>query len=269
MTDWNFQRARRCILSLGMPPRRRFRRLAQALLVLAGIWTSVIGGVDVAVAAETGTNAASYVVKSWRTIDGLPQNSVQALAQTPEGYLWVGTRGGLARFDGVRFRNYGLADGLKGLSIRVLLNDGQGGLWIATRGGGLSRWRDGAISTLTTEDGLAHNDVLALAPAEPGAVWIGTRRGLQHWGPDGFKQVGEAEGVRGPVFGMAASPTEGLWFNLEDVGLFHCQGGRCEFVEPVPKSRGLFPSSFLADSKGTLWIGMGNGVVLCRQAGAW
>jgi PAS domain S-box-containing protein len=219
----------------------------------------------VAVAADV----PSFVVKSWRTIDGLPQNSVTAMAQTPDGYLWVGTRGGLARFDGVRFRNYGLADGLKGLSIRALLDDGQGGLWIATRGGGLSRWQKGVISTLTTAEGLAHNDVLAIAPAEPGAVWIGTWRGLQHWGPDGFKQVGEAEGVRGPVYGMATSPTEGLWFNVENVGLFRCQGGRCEFVEPVPKSRGLFPSSFFADAEGTVWIGMGNGVVLCRQADAW
>ena len=232
---------------------------AAALLLVCQAWA----------APDAGTASPSYIVKSWQTMDGLPQNSVASLAQTPDGYLWVGTRGGLARFDGVRFRTYGLADGLRGLSIRALLDDGQGGLWIATRGGGLSRWRDGVISTLTPADGLAHEDVLALAPAEPGAVWIGTGRGLQHWGPDGFKQVGEAEGVRGPVFGMAVSPTEGLWFNLEGVGLFHCQGGRCEFVEPVPKSRGLFPSSFLVDAEGSLWIGMGNGVVLRRQAGAW
>jgi ligand-binding sensor domain-containing protein len=59
------------------------------------------------------------VVKSWRTIDGLPQNSVTALAQTPDGYLWVGTQGGLARFDGVRLVTYGLAEGLKGLSMRT------------------------------------------------------------------------------------------------------------------------------------------------------
>jgi len=57
----------------------------------------------VAAAAEAGTNDLAFVVKSWRTIDGLPQNSVNAMAQTPDGYLWVGTRGGLARFDGVRF----------------------------------------------------------------------------------------------------------------------------------------------------------------------
>ena len=178
MTDWNLERAEQSLRwgrDLARPllaAWRSWRRVgfSRWVLGLAGMWTWIMGGVAVSVAAETGSNVPAYVVKSWRTLDGLPQNSVTAMAQTPEGYLWVGTRGGLARFDGVHFRNYGLADGLRGLSIRALLEDGQGGLWIATRGGGLSRWRNGVISTLTTADGLAHEDVLSLAPAEPGAV---------------------------------------------------------------------------------------------------
>ena len=48
-----------------------------------------------------------YGVRVWQTDDGLPQNSVYAIAQTPNGYLWVGTREGLARFDGVRFVTLG------------------------------------------------------------------------------------------------------------------------------------------------------------------
>src|SRR4051812_41462190 len=48
--------------------------------------------------------SADYLIHVWRSEDGLPQNSVNCLAQTPDGYLWVGTRsGGLARFDGIRF----------------------------------------------------------------------------------------------------------------------------------------------------------------------
>ncbi|MGA2500944.1 MAG: two-component regulator propeller domain-containing protein, partial [Tepidisphaeraceae bacterium] len=240
------------------------------LLVTLTAVGSIITGTGVSSAANAGTNDPSFVVKSWRTIDGLPQNSVGALAQTPDGYLWIGTRGGLARFDGVRFRTYGLADGLKSLSILALLEDGEGGLWIGTLGGGLSHWHNGLISTLTTADGLAHNDVFALALAETGGLWVGTRHGLQHLGPDGFKQIGEADnGVRSAVFAMAVSPTEGLWFNQENVGLFHYQHGRCELVEPAPKSRSLFPSSLLVDADGALWLGMGNGVVLRRHAGAW
>ena len=231
--------------------------------------TMIIGSLDVSAAAETIADPVTYVAKSWRTIDGLPQNSVTAMAQTPDGYLWVGTQGGLARFDGVRFVAYGLTDGLKGLSVRALLEDGQGGLWIGTLGGGLSHWQKGVISTLTTADGLADNDVMALAPAEAGALWVGTRRGLQHLGPDGFRQVGEADGVRGPVIALSPSPTEGLWVSVWTVGLFRLQNGHCEFVEVAPKPRQLFPWSFLLDTQGALWIGMGNGVVMRRHDGQW
>ena len=220
-------------------------------------------------AARTETEVPAYVVKSWQTADGLPQNSVGAIAQTPDGYLWIGTRGGLARFDGVRFRVYGLADGLKSLSILALLEDGEGGLWIATRGGGLSHWRHGVITTLTTADGLAHNDVFAIARDGAGGLWVGTRRGLQHFGADGFKRIGEAEGVGSAVSGIAVSPADGVWFNQEGAGLFHYQGGRCEEVEPAAKSRRLYPSSLLVDAAGALWLGMGNGVVLRRHEGGW
>src|SRR5512135_3112975 len=70
------------------------------------------------------TNAPSrnsdWVVRTWQTKDGLPQNYVYALLQTRDGYLWVGTGGGLARFDGVRFRNFGLHEGLSSVQISTL-----------------------------------------------------------------------------------------------------------------------------------------------------
>ena len=217
--------------------------------------------------ADTEANDAPFLIKSWLTTDGLPQNTVQAIAQTPEGYLWVGTRGGLSRFDGVRFTSYGLADGLKSLGVKALVGDGQGGLWIATAAG-LSRWRDGVIRTLTTADGLLHGEVYSLAAAEPGGVWIGTARGLQHWGPGGFSRVGEAEGLNGRIVALAASAAEGLWISMESAGLFRWHQGRCERVA-LPLSEAQRPSSMLVDAEGDVWAGMGNGIVLRRHRGAW
>ena len=221
-----------------------------------------------ATGAEPATNPAPFLVQSWTTAEGLPQNSVQAIAQTTDGYLWTGTKGGLSRFDGVRFKNYGLADGLKSLHVRALANDGQGGLWIATLGGGLSHWRDGVIRTLTTKDGLLHDDVYALASAEPGGVWLGTARGLQYWGADGFTRIGEAEGVNGPIASLAVSPTDGLWVSVEAVGLFRRHDGRCERIK-LPTSKSSHPSSLLVDADGEVWAGLGNGMVLRRREGAW
>ncbi len=211
----------------------------------------------------------SFIVKSWTSADGLPQNTVTALTQTQDGYLWVGTRGGLARFDGIRFVTYGLAEGLKGLHVRSLVDDGKGGLWIATMGGGLSHLHDGVITTQTTADGLVTNDLLCLARDGADGLWIGTDQGLQHLENNKFKQVGESEGVRGRVGAMAMTPSDGLWIRVQNLGLVHVHQGRCEVVEPLPSSRGLSASSLLADRDGALWVGMTPHVMLHRKDGHW
>ena len=165
---------------------------------------------------------ASFVIKSWQTTDGLPQSTVTALVRTPDGYLWIGTNGGLARFDGVRFVQFGLAD-----------------VWVATSGGGLSRVRrEGTITTLTSAQGLINDRVTAIAGAEGGGLWIGTARGLQRWTPGrGFERVGEAEGVTGMIPAMAVT-TEGLWATEEGHGQFQYHNGRCERIEePVEQTQ--------------------------------
>src|SRR5262245_34052764 len=82
---------------------------------------------------------------TWTTEDDLPQNSVTALAQTRDGYLWLGTYGGLARFDGVRFVTYDSAntESLHSNGIQTLREGRDGSLWIGTNNGGLTRYRDG------------------------------------------------------------------------------------------------------------------------------
>ena len=94
---------------------------------------------------------SAMVARVWNSADGLCQNTVTAISQTPEGYLWIGTEAGLARFDGVQFKNFGFADGLRSLWIRAIVNDGRGGLWIATAGGGLSHWDGTKFRTWTVQ----------------------------------------------------------------------------------------------------------------------
>jgi len=220
-------------------------------------------------AVESRSADAPFLITSWQAQDGLPQNSVQALAQTPDGYLWVGTKGGLARFDGVRFSTYGLADGLKGLTIIALLEDGHGGLWIGTLGGGLSHWSNGAISTLTMADGLAHNDVMALALADDGGMWVGTKAGLQHLGPKGFARVEKAEGLKREIVALANQPGKGLWITVEEKGLFYLHDGQSEPVAGPPGLELFHGYCLVLDQAGALWVSIGNGKVLRRDAEKW
>lgn len=137
--------------------------------------------VGTSLAAETDRSSSEYTVDSWQTPDGLPANTVTAIAQTPDGYLWVGTLNGLARFDGVRFKVFSKTDGLPNSRILCLLLDRQGVLWIGTEGGGVARWQGGGFTSLNTKDGLAHDVVQTIAEDALGRVWLATGAGLSCW----------------------------------------------------------------------------------------
>ncbi|MCW1923831.1 ATP-binding protein [Luteolibacter arcticus] len=223
----------------------------------------------VLIALASGQGTSPYLVKSWTTDDGLPQNTVEAIAETSDGYIWAGTRGGLARFDGVQFTTYGLAEGLKSVYIVDLLDDGEGGLWIATGGGGISHYRNGSIRTLTTADGLAHNLVLALAKTGDGSLWLGGPGGLQRFESGRFTKIGEAEGLgKGTVSGLATDRDGVLWVATADCGLGRMKEGRFEQV-PGPAGERLGRPYLLADREGALWASVGNGRILRYRDGAW
>ena len=165
-----------------------------------------------AVSAVAATNAPALgdglVIRSWGTGAGLPQNTVNAIVQTPDGYLWLGTRDGLARFDGVRFTVFGLRDGLQSVEIQTLYVDRQGTLWIGTSGGGLSRWVEGRIENVTLPRQLAAGDtVTALAEDAAGRLWVGTLAGLSVWQDGRFVEMrGVGESRAGRHSGVAPRP---------------------------------------------------------------
>ncbi len=119
--------------------------------------------------------------------NGLPQNTVQALAQTKDGFLWLGTEAGLVRFDGVEFQTYdrNSVPALPGGDIRCLLVTGDGALWIGT-GAGLARWKDGVSRTFTTQDGLPDSGILTLVETSDEVVWAWTEAGLVRLKGAGF-----------------------------------------------------------------------------------
>lgn len=92
----------------------------------------------------------------WGAEEGLPQNTVPAITQTRDGYLWLGTELGLARFDGLRFTVFDKRNTpeLKSNAVFALLEDRHGDLWIGTNGGGLTRYRDGRFQSWGTREGL-------------------------------------------------------------------------------------------------------------------
>jgi ligand-binding sensor domain-containing protein/signal transduction histidine kinase len=132
-------------------------------------------------------NLQQYLLRTWTSERGLPQNSIRAILQTRDGFLWIGTLGGLARFDGANFVLYksGVPDSIPNDSITGLAEDRDGSLWISSLGG-LTRYRDGHFHTYGSRDGLPDNSIWRIAADSAGGVWAVTwRSALFHF--DGTK----------------------------------------------------------------------------------
>jgi signal transduction histidine kinase/ligand-binding sensor domain-containing protein len=121
-----------------------------------------------------------YVATVFRTEQGLPVNTVNATVQDREGYLWLATDGGLARFDGVRFRVFGGDDfpSLQSSRFQSLYASRSGELWIGTRNGGLIRLHDGNVTAYLERDGLPSRNVRSIREDAEGKLWINTIRGI-------------------------------------------------------------------------------------------
>jgi len=144
------------------------RRSIHALLVAA----CLLGGALSAAALEPTTPLASYGRQSWGMENGLPQNTVQTLAQTRDGYIWLGTEVGLVRFDGISLAVFdkNSTPALPGSDVRCLLETKDGALWIGTSEG-LARWKDGAVTAFSTKDGLPGDAISGLAQTSDGIIW--------------------------------------------------------------------------------------------------
>jgi len=126
------------------------------------------------------SNPPQYVATVWQTEQGLPVNSVQAMVQDREGYLWLATDGGLARFDGVRFRVFGGEDfpSLQSSRFQSLYASRSGELWIGTRNGGLIRLHDGIVTTYLERDGLPSRNIRSIREDAEGKLWINAISGI-------------------------------------------------------------------------------------------
>ena len=136
---------------------------------------------------------------SWTTENGLPQNSVNDILQTRDGYLWLATFGGLVRFDGLRFTVFDRSiAGIESQRIRALHEDRGGTLWAATEDGMLIRYRDEHFTTFRMGGGLG---AVRIEEDEAGRLWIAWVGALTRFDGQHFVTLTAAdlrEGVRPP-----------------------------------------------------------------------
>jgi signal transduction histidine kinase/ligand-binding sensor domain-containing protein len=190
---------------------------------------------------------------SWTTENGLPQNSVNDIVQTRDGYLWLATYGGLARFDGWRFVVFDRStEGIGSQRIRLLHEDRRAAtLWASTEEGMLIRYRDGRFTTFGPEHGLPPGNTMRIEEDDEGRLWITTADAVVSFdGERAVRYVAEdfPHGVRAP---KVSSPYF-VWWSYDSKDLHVLLKGH---VESYPIDlRGAAITSVTIERSGNLWV---------------
>jgi signal transduction histidine kinase/ligand-binding sensor domain-containing protein/CheY-like chemotaxis protein/HPt (histidine-containing phosphotransfer) domain-containing protein len=219
-----------------------------------------------ALALDPSLQPTQYVLDNWQIPDGLPQSTSQALARTPDGYLWIGTQEGLARFDGIRFTVFdsGNEPAIPNKNISALHVDRAGRLWIGTRSG-IAVLEAGRFRALKQPRELAHAFVRAIAEDQVGRLWVGTETGLVELvGGEAARIFDISNGLNdGRIRALSAARDGTLWIGTIS-GLQRFDGERFETV-PLKGEQTLEAITALyQDPDGAVWIGTGAGALYRR-----
>ena len=196
----------------------------------------------------------------WRTQEGLPENRIRTLAQTPDGYLWIGTSSGLARFDGARFVVYARFNtpAMTDDNIRELSVAADGTLWVATDGGGLLHLQNGRFRSFGPKEGLANEFVSAVLADSRGDVWAGTNRGLFRRHGERFERVDEPLRLPNIAFFALGESHDGRVIAGGPSGLFCFENGALRPYTDQREVDGVYHIGPVRD--GSLWLGTNHGL---------
>ena len=202
-----------------------------------------------------------YKMDGWQTEQGLPLNTVQTLLQTRDGYLWVGTGAGLARFDGHHFTTFdptSQAD-IASKPIFGLMEDTQGKLWIGHSRGAVV-YENGGVQTVISSDVTAGRRVWAFAQDRDGVVWAATENGLLRWDKGQTRLYQQAEGLPTLRLRTLAFDRDGvLWIGTSGGGLVSMANGRFQVFDPAHGFAHAQVRSVVADPQGGIWAATAGG----------
>jgi signal transduction histidine kinase/ligand-binding sensor domain-containing protein len=237
---------------------------AAARAACLGLVAGAAAGREVESGLDPAKAVTQYSIDVWTTENGLPQNTVNAVQQTPDGYLWFGTYEGLARFDGVRFTVFrkGRPEALREDGVRSLCVDRDGALWIGTNGGGLTRLARGAFTNHSPAEGPGNDMIWALEPDPEGGVLVGTNAGnVYRLRGERFETI-EGGAGRQAVYALELGRRGDLWVGTQGGGLRHrATDGTWRTWTTRDGLRSDFVRSLREDDDGSLWIGtLGGGL---------
>jgi signal transduction histidine kinase/ligand-binding sensor domain-containing protein len=210
---------------------------------------------------------SQYVRNEWTAENGFPGGAVSAIAQTTDGYLWIGGEKGLVRFDGVTFRlvQHSTQTPFAAAPVLGLVADNDGGLWVRVQGPTLLHYPQGELEAMKPDITDQESLVTAMCRATDGTLLLSSiQRGVMAWRNRSFSVIAPPTLMRASfVISLAQTPNGDVWLGTRDVGLFRVTHGQLVALSqgvPDRKVNCLLPGPG-AGSGEELWIGSDAGVV--------
>lgn len=212
-----------------------------------------------------------YQIDHWTTENGLPIGGVTGICQTREGYLWIATFDGLARFDGMRFTIFDRSNtpGITSNRFDTMFCAGNGDFWTGTEGGTVIRYHEGRFQSYSTKDGLTWGPILGISGDDHGAIWVLSRGGIVRWQAmqEKFTRFDDHENPHAAE--LWSNDRRHGFFSIDSSGLRIFSAGKQETL-PFPDSwRKTVASTVIENSDGSIWVGTPEGRLVQRQKGRW
>ncbi len=244
------------------------KRHARIVLAFAAVYLISAGAVPAQDRPPTNDAATAerFVHEVWTVEDGLPVNSINALVQSQDGYLWAATFDGLVRFDGVRFVIYNTGNSPELPSNRIVdLIEAQGGdLWMRTEQNHLVRFRGDVFTHFQSDHGMKDNTTLMIAELGDGTVWVGTDSGVGFVRDEQYVPVA-TDVIRIGVRAIERGRDGTLWVGTDGAGLYRVVDGEASIPPPLASLSASTVISLHEDASGTLWIGTDGGAYQYRD----
>jgi signal transduction histidine kinase/ligand-binding sensor domain-containing protein len=206
-----------------------------------------------ALALDPNRSPSQYVREQWTTEPRFPGGVVNGIAQTTDGYLWIGTDRGLIRFDGFNFRPVSLTSIAiaSNVSILQLLTDAGGKLWIRPQGADLVRQKEGKFESVR----YGHGAITALSKDKHDGVLVSDiEQGTFRFTADDVQKLGPSSP---PVISMTETADGKVWLGTLGDGLFFLTGGRATNVNAGLPDRKINSLLSIDDE---LWVGTDTGL---------
>jgi ligand-binding sensor domain-containing protein/signal transduction histidine kinase len=207
-------------------------------------------------------NGPQFTRDLWRVSEGLPEDTVQAVAVSRDGILWIGSTGGLAHFDGFHMQAYGGGPFpvLPVNSIFCLAADADGGLWAGTEGGGLIHIRGNSIKRYSVYEGLTDGFVRSILLDSQNRLWVGTDDGLFRMEQGHLRRLDRKDGIAPiAVHALAEDRQHRIWVGGSRLMAIDPDGTARKYELPGAYSENRV-KTIVEDHDGKIWVGTVRGL---------